>query len=148
MENSSEKQYPFFRFEDLRVYHKALDYIVWVNDVAKKCLENNNDQLLKRFDYSAQNIALNIAEGSARNKSQFIYHLKVSKTSLRECLVFTTIAYNLGYFSDELNDTSRGHLMEMTKMIGALISSLQKTMSKEEEEEDCSEKYPTNSYLT
>ena len=42
-------------------------------------------------------------------------------------MVYTTISHNAGLFSDEYEDESRGILMEMTKMIGALISSLQRS---------------------
>lgn len=131
MENNSDKQFTFFRFEDLRVYHKALDYISWVADATKLNPEANSE-LMKRFNASAQNIALNIAEGSARNKSQFIYYLKMAKSAVRECLVFTSISLNLGLITENLDTESRNQLMEMTKMIGALISSLQRSVSKEE----------------
>ncbi|MCK4288350.1 MAG: four helix bundle protein, partial [Bacteroidales bacterium] len=79
-----------------------------------------------RFNNASRNIALNIAEGSARNKSQFVYYLKMAKSSVRECLVYTTISHNLNYITDIMTDESRNYLIEMTKMIGALISSLQR----------------------
>ncbi len=147
MENNPDKSYPFFRFEDLRVYHKALDYIAWVNKVTINNADKNYE-LVRRINYSAQNIALNIAEGSARSKTQFIYHLKIAKSAVRECLVFTSTLLNVGLIDEEANVTSRNHLMEMTKMIGALISSLQRTMTKEDEEDDYTEKFEKNSYKT
>jgi hypothetical protein len=36
------------------------------------------------------------------------------------------VAYQLGYINDDEEDYSRNQLMEMTKMLGALIGSLQK----------------------
>lgn len=145
MENSNEKQFTFFRFEDLRVYHKALDYIQWVNDATKKS-KNGDNELIKRFNYAAQNIALNIAEGSARSKSQFIYYLKMAKSAVRECLVFTSILLNQNLFKKELDVESRGQLMELTKMIGALISSLQRSVPKSDETEDDDMEIDANSY--
>jgi len=115
----------FFRFEDLRVYHKALDYIDWVYNTTKLFPENAS-VLSERFINSAQAIAFYIAEGSARNKSQFIYYLKMAKSSVRECVVITTLADKQGLLTDVLIGESRNELMEMTKMIGALIGSLQK----------------------
>jgi hypothetical protein len=53
----------------------------------------------------------------------------MAKSSIRECLVCTSIAYNAKNISDTHEDESRGVLMEMTKMIGALISSLQRAQS-------------------
>jgi four helix bundle protein len=128
MENGfeNEKTFTFFRFEDLRIYQKALDYINWVYEATKLFPEQENNDLASRFNNASRNIALNIAEGSARNKSQFVYYLKMAKSSVRECLVYTTISHNLNYITDIMTDESRNTLMEMTKMIGALISSLQR----------------------
>lgn len=121
-----ERTITFFRFEDLRIYHKAIEYIEWVHSTTSFFPDSANNSLTSQFEKAASSIALNIAEGSARNKSQFIYYLKMAKSSVRECLVYTTIAYKLNLLTDETEQESRGVLMEMTKMIGALIGSLQK----------------------
>jgi four helix bundle protein len=136
MDSELEKAVTFFRFEDLRIYHKALDYIEWVTK--KTILFPNESQagIGTRFNLSAQAIALNISEGSARNKSQFIYYLKMAKSAVRECVVFTSLATKLGYLSDHDSDESRGQLMEMTKMIGALIGSLQRAADLNPEDPD------------
>lgn len=127
MEQDNERVNSFFRFEDLRIYHKALDYISWVYRTTAHFPESEHYLLSSSFNKAAQAIAINIAEGSARNKAQFIYYLKSAKTSVRECLVFTSIALQAGFISDDTSDDSRNHLMELTKMIGALIASLQKS---------------------
>lgn len=127
-EERTERIPTFFRFEDLRVYHKSMDYLVWLQDISVLFPENEKSQLAARFNDAARNISFYIAEGSARNKTQFIHYLKMAKSSIRECLVFTTIAYRANHISDSYEDISRNYLMEMTKMIGALISSLQRSM--------------------
>ncbi len=126
MEQLTEKKVTFFRFEDLRIYHKALDYATWVFNMFNEDKENQDSSIIEKFKNSSQSIALNIAEGSARNKSQFIYYLKMAKSALRECIVITTILKNLEYIDEMQEEESRTHLMEMTKMLGALISSLQR----------------------
>ncbi|RLD44449.1 MAG: hypothetical protein DRI89_03185 [Bacteroidetes bacterium] len=118
----------FFRFEDLRVYHKSMDYLVWLQDISVLFPENEKSQLAARFNDAARNISFYIAEGSSRNKTQFVHYLKMAKSFIRECLVFTTIAYRANHISDSYEEVSRNYLMEMTKMIGALISSLQRSM--------------------
>jgi four helix bundle protein len=93
----------------------------------------------ERFIASASSIATNIAEGSSRNKSQFVYYLKMAKSSVRECVVLSTIAQTRNYITAEEFDFSKNHLMEMTKMIGALIGSLQRSVrpgEMENEEDD------------
>jgi four helix bundle protein len=123
----TEKVGTFFRFEDLRIYHKSLDYINWLQDVTMLFPSNDQSQFVLRFNDSARNIAFFIAEGSARNKSQFIHYLKMAKSSIRECLVFTTLSHKQNNITDSHEEESRQQLMEMTKMIGALISSLQRS---------------------
>lgn len=126
-ENVEERTITFFRFEDLRIYHKSMEYIEWVHSTTSFFPESSKNNLANQFEKSAHAIALNIAEGSARNKSQFIYYLKMAKSAVRECLVYTSISYKLNLLSDDAEQESRGVLMEMTKMIGALIGSLQKS---------------------
>ena len=128
-EEKTERTVTFFRFEDLRIYHKSLDYINWLYDATMLFPDDDKTQLIQRFNSAARNITFYIAEGSSRNKSQFIYYLKMAKSAIRECLVCTSIAYKANNLTDVQEDESRGVLMEMTKMIGALISSLQRSNS-------------------
>jgi four helix bundle protein len=137
MENEHERPTTFFRFEDLRIYHKSLEYVDWVYIAAKN---TRDDPFMKsffdRYLTSAKGIALNIAEGSSRNKSQFVYYLKMAKSSVRECVVLSTIAQSRGFISDAAYDDSKNYLMEMTKMIGALIGSLQRSVKPGELDDD------------
>ena len=116
----------FFRFEDLRIYSKALDYVNWLHGVAVSIQDAYRESVVLPFLKSAQSVALSIAEGSSRNKAQFIYYLKMAKSAVRECVVYTTIASRLNLLNEDDKDHSRTQLMEMTKMIGSLVSSLQK----------------------
>jgi hypothetical protein len=68
----------------------------------------------------------------------------MSKSAIRECVVYTTVAFNEGLISAEDEDESRNQLMEMTKMLGALITSLQKSASAQEQYED--EPYPNKNW--
>lgn len=130
MDGEREERVPtFFRFEDLRIYHKSLDYVTWLQDVTMLFPDSDKSQLALRFNDAARNISLFIAEGSSRNKTQFIYYLRMAKSSIRQCMVYTTLAYGLNLISDAYENESRTQLMEMTKMLGALISSLQRSLS-------------------
>jgi four helix bundle protein len=125
----------FFRFEDLRIYNKALDYVGWVYAHTASFPENGRQSPASRFIHAAQSIAINIAEGSGRNKTQFIYYLKMAKSSIRECIVLTTISSRLNLLDEMSVEESRNQLIEMTKMIGALIASLQRSVRPAEEEQ-------------
>jgi hypothetical protein len=50
----------------------------------------------------------------------------MAKSSVRESLVLTSALKKFGYITDRQENESRNFLMELTKMIGALISSLQR----------------------
>lgn len=136
MDNELEKNTAFFRFEDLRVYHKALDYIDWVNQTIAEFPDKKGDAISDNFFRSATAIAINISEGSSRNKSQFVYYLKLAKSAIRECIVYTSLASKREFMDAKATEYSRNQLMELTKMIGALIGSLQRSSSFVADEED------------
>lgn len=143
MEQTEERVVSFFRFEDLRVYAKATDYATWVtNAVAGNDMYKS---LVGSFCHSAYDIALNIAEGSSRSKSQFDHYLKIAKTAIRECVVYTEVAANLGLFTSEKKEQSREFLMELTCMLGALIISLQRSAERRGMHDDESDT-PTDTY--
>lgn len=126
----------FFRFEDLRIYGKAVDYNRWLLSTLKEPRNEGERNLCRSFANSSIDISLNIAEGSSRNKSQFEHYLKISKTAIRECIIYTTICNGLGLFTEEDANQSREFLMEMTRMIGALIISLQRGSRRSREESE------------
>lgn len=122
-----EKLMSFFRFEDLRIYDKVLAYVEWVYGTANLFPEiESTGGLASRFFNASQNIAVYIAEGSGRNKMQFVSRLKEARASVRECLVLSTIANKLGFITEDKNNENREMLIEISKMLGALITSLQK----------------------
>ena len=137
MEHEQDKSTTFFRFEDLRIYHKSLDYINWLYSLAASVQE---EPLVKsffdRFLASAHSITLNIAEGSSRNKSQFVYYLKMAKSSVRECVVLSSIGQARIFINEADFEYSKNQLMEMTKMIGALIGSLQRSVKASDSDTD------------
>ena len=144
MEQQEERTVSFFRFEDLRVYAKATDYAAWVgSNLAGSPAAESQKVLVASFCHSAFDIALNIAEGSSRSKSRFDHYLKIAKTAIRECVVYTEVAHTQNVFNEEQYERSREFLMELTRMLGALIISLQRSAergSRREEEE------PTDTY--
>ncbi len=129
-----EKIPSFFRFEDLRIYGKSVDYSKWIINTLHDPRNENEKHLCQAFIRSAIDISLNIAEGSARNKAQFDHYLKISKTAIRECIVYSEIANRLGLMTDEELAQSRELLMEQTRMIGALIISLQRNPRRSDED--------------
>ena len=134
MDQQEERTVSFFRFEDLRVYAKATDYATWVSTQVGAPRTESEKTLAASFCHSSYDIALNIAEGSSRSKSQFDHYLKIAKTAIRECVVYTKVAHNLGIFGEEQYGRSRELLMELTRMLGALIISLQRSAERRNEQ--------------
>ena len=134
-----ERNTSFFRFEDLRIYAKAIDYSKWLLSNINTPHNEAEKNLFDSFCKSAYDIALNIAEGSSRNKSQFEHYLKISKTAIRECIVFTAIAKGMGYLDDNQSEVSRELLMELTRMTGALIISLQRGSNRRRDDNEASD---------
>jgi hypothetical protein len=65
----------------------------------------------------------------------------MAKSSVRECVVLSTVGLSGNYITQAAFDESKQQLMEMTKMIGALIGSLQRSVrpgetSDEDDEDD------------
>ena len=130
--NQEEIKTPsFFRFEDLRIYHKAIDFTIWLLNLGCKA-DKAYARFFEKFIDEATAVALNIAEGSAKNKATFATQLKDAKGNIRKAMVYMTIGVNTGVITAEEEEEIRTQLMEMTKMIGALISSLQRTTNQHE----------------
>lgn len=119
----------FFRFEDLRVYNKAINFVTLLTKTSTLATNEIENHFYKRFLEEATLIAFNIAEGSSKNKPSFISQLKSAKTNIRKCVVFCTIGNQNEFLTAENEEEIRTQLMELTKMIGALIISLQKTVN-------------------
>lgn len=114
----------FFRFEDLRIYTKSVEFGKFVVNNLREPRNIAEKEFVRVFVRSAMDISLSIAEGSSRNKSQFESYLKDAKTALRECVTYTSVANGLGLLGDDECSQSRELLMELTRMIGAMIISL------------------------
>jgi len=133
---NTEQKTTFFRFDDLRIYHKVLDYINCLYEIMKDFKTHDELELKSKLIIKAESIAISIAEGSCRSKSQFVYFLKLGKSSLRECVVLTSIAKRMGFISEEDDEKSRNLLIEVSKMNRALITSLQKEPKKQNQGDD------------
>jgi len=121
-ESMDERTFSFFRFEDLRIYHKALDFATFV-------YQNTGtfpDDLKRDFMDTSTTIVLSIAQGSFHGKPQFVNILKEVRNAIRSCVVYTAIGHRIGAFSETQNEESTIHLQELSKMLGAFIGSLKK----------------------
>lgn len=131
MTPEDNKSTTFFRFEDLRVYSKAIGFVSLLTETSALATNEIENHYYKRFLEEATLLAFNIAEGSSKNKPSFIAQLKSAKTNIRKCVVFCAIGRQNNFLSEQNEDLIRTQLMELTKMIGALIISLQRSVNVE-----------------
>lgn len=113
-----------FKFEDLKVYKKAIVFIDYVYEITNKFPKEETFRLTSQFIRASNSIALNIAEGSGDTNAQFKRFLRIALQTLKECIVCSTIAKNQNYISEKENNKIRTDLAELSKMITALIKYL------------------------
>ncbi|MCQ2327405.1 MAG: four helix bundle protein [Bacteroidales bacterium] len=143
-----EKLTSFFRFEDLRVYDKSLEYYTWLTAQVKNADEFSRKSILMPFLDTAARISMNIADGSSNHKSEFVDYLKYAKSHVRQCVVYTAMALKNGVFTEEQSETSREMLMELTKMIGAMVVSFQRSLNQRYENHHREEKSIDSEFST
>ncbi|WP_411765928.1 four helix bundle protein [Winogradskyella sp. A3E31] len=116
-----------FSFEDLKVYQSALDFVDSTYRTTNNFPKKEMFGLSSQFQRASVSIALNIAEGSGDTNSQFNRFLNISKGSIKECVVCSTIAKRLNYISEEIDQNNRQKLEELSKMTSGLQKYLNKS---------------------
>lgn len=119
-----------FRFEDLQIYNKAMDFGELVNILTKKFPKDERFELTSQFKRASDSIALNIAEGSAGTDPQFHNYLGNSWYSTNECVSCGTKAYLRNYISKEESEEIRKQCFELSKMISTLRARIKNRMTK------------------
>jgi len=109
-----------FKFEDLKVYQKALDFVDVVYKICNNFPKTERYALSSQFTRAAVSISLNIAEDSGDTDAQFNRFLQIVLNSAKECVVCSTIAERQDYISNETDIQVREKLTELSKMITSL----------------------------
>ena len=137
-----------FDFEKLKVYQKSLDLVDYVYDLSDSFPTKEQFALTSQFKRAAYSISLNIGEGSAGSRKEFIQFLTISIRSLRECVVCTTIFKRRNYIDSKTEIQLRNRLTELSKMLSGLINYLESNSAKNVLSEPEEEYLPTtNSQL-
>jgi len=109
-----------FKFEDLKVYQKALDFVDFIYSTCETYPKTEKYALSSQFTRTAVSIALNIAKGSTDTDKQFSRYLQIALDSVNECVVCSTISQRQHYISTEKDKQIRKSLAELSKMISGL----------------------------
>ncbi|SDB55303.1 four helix bundle protein [Flavobacteriaceae bacterium MAR_2010_188] len=109
-----------FKFEDLQVYQKAIDFGEVVDGFVKKFPAYELYALSSQFRRAADSIALNIAEGNPGSDAQFVKHLNYAIYSANECVSCSTKGKRRLYITFEEDEENRKLISELTKMLSSL----------------------------
>jgi four helix bundle protein len=91
-----------FRFEDLEIFHLALEFATKAYTVTKKFPTEEKFDLTSQARRAANSIALNIAEGSGRGtKRDFSHFLGIAVGSTFEVVTCFFLAKKHGYISEQ-----------------------------------------------
>ncbi|GGG56333.1 four helix bundle protein [Bizionia arctica] len=113
-----------FNFEELIVYQKAIEYGELVHIQLKDFPKIEDYRLSAQFARAADSIAFNIAEGSGSSDASFLNYLRIAKDSSRECVAATTKAHLRHYITFDQSENNRALLVEINKMLSALMKHL------------------------
>lgn len=120
---------PKFKFEELTVYQKSLDFVDDVYSITKKFPKEELYGLTSQYKRVSVSISLNIAEGAGDTDAQFNRYLQMAWGSSKECVVCSTIAKRQGFINEEDDKNARLKLSELAKMTVSLQKYLIKNKS-------------------
>ncbi len=109
-----------FKFEDLHVYQKAMDFGEIVDELVKDFPNHELYALSSQFRRVAESIALNSPEGYPGSDAQFVKHINHAIYSANECVSCSTKAKRRFYINFEKEEENRKLISELTKMMSSL----------------------------
>ncbi|WP_452226777.1 four helix bundle protein [Lacinutrix cladophorae] len=115
-----------FKFEDLGIYTKAIEFGEVVSKLIKNFPKEERFELTSQFKRAADSIALNIAEGSSGTDKQFYNYLGNAWHSAHECVSCSSKAQMRNNISAEEDEENRKLITELSKMITSLRTKISK----------------------
>lgn len=110
---------------DLVVWQKAMDYVDFVYDTAKKLPPEERFGLWSQLTRAAVSVPANITEGHARfTRKDFAYFLVLARSSLMETDTLLTICKRRGYISEREARAGYLRIEEISKMLTSLRRKL------------------------
>jgi len=113
------------KYEDLIVWQKAMDLVAEIYKTVKLLPNDEKFVLSEQMRKSAVSIPSNIAEGQERDTTKdFIKFLHIAKGSKGELETQLMICARLNYLTHTQMEVAQNLLIEIGKMLNALIQSL------------------------
>ena len=110
-------------YRNLKVWQKAMDLTVEIYSLVKLLPREETYALADQMRRAVVSIPSNIAEGHGRNSDkEFIKFLSISRGSLLELETQIEICHRLRYFKTHQSDIASSLMIEISKMLNALIA--------------------------
>ena len=117
-----------FKFENLKVWQKALDFDNEINNIVKDFPKEEIYVLTSQTKRAADSIVLNIAEGSTgQSNAEFNKFLGYALRSAIEVVACLYIAKNRNYLDKNTFSSLYAKAEEIIKMTQALRNSIKET---------------------
>ena len=113
-----------FNFEDLDVYNKAVDFANEIYSLTKNFPKDEMFGLTSQLRRAAVSISLNISEGSARSKKDFIRFIDIARGSIFECVTILKLSARQNYIKQLKFNELEKDLVEISKMLSGLKRKL------------------------
>ena len=118
------------KYEELTVWQKAMDLVVEVYGLVKSLPGDELYVLSNQMRRAAVSIPSNIAEGQERSTTRdFVKYLHIAKGSKAELETQLLICVRLRYLTQPQTQAAQHLLVEIGKMLNALIRSLSAKLS-------------------
>ena len=120
----------YFRFKDLKVWQKALDYADKIIQVTENLnTEKHHYRLIEQLESSSASVAQNISEGKGRySKKEFVQFLYFSRGSFNETLTLINLFHKRNWISEKSLDDLEEQAYEIACMLKALINSISRSI--------------------
>ena len=116
-----------YSYEDLCVWKKSMNLAVKIYELTKHMPKEELYGLTAQMRRAAVSIPSNIAEGQQRaSTKEFLRFLSIARGSNAELQTQLVLACKLGYFQSEQIRETMNLTKEVSKMINALMISLNK----------------------
>lgn len=119
-----EKSEYHFKFEDLIVYQKAIEFGEVVHSQISG-FPKQGYRLSAQFARTTDPIAFNIGQGSGSSDAGFLNSLRIASDSSRKCVAAITKAISRNNITFEQRESDRELLVEINKMLPGLIKHLE-----------------------
>ena len=120
--------------KDLRVWQQSIEMVTSIYLMTKAFPKDELFGLVSQMRRAAVSVPSNIAEGYARgSEREKLHFLHISSGSMSEIETQLLLSLNLGYVTQETFDELSEKITSLWKQLNALISSLKKRLSPQDQ---------------